>query len=111
MSVANPSWRVLAMALLVMLAVVRPASATMRSISPLACDGSWQIEPSPNVTQGENSLTAVDAISSSDVWAVGGKQPDTGPKPLTEHWDGTAWGVVQTPYVGDGVLMSVSAVS
>ena len=87
------------------------ATATARHQAALACTGSWQVEPSPNVTQGENELVGVSAVSSADVWAVGSKQPDSGPKPLTHHWDGTAWSVVPTPFVGDAVLTGVSAIS
>jgi hypothetical protein len=81
------------------------------SAAPGVCNGSWAIEPSPNVSDGGNSLRAVAAISPSDVWAVGLKIPRSGTKPLIEHWDGASWTVVLAPYAGDAQLNGVAAVS
>jgi len=44
------------------------------------------------------SLQAVDALSSSDVWATGYSSPTGGPeKTLIVHWNGTAWKQVSSP--------------
>jgi hypothetical protein len=78
----------------------------------------WSIVASPNggVTGDHfSTLQAVTAISSSDVWAVGGQaglrnhMPAT--VPLIEHWNGSRWSVVPAPKAALGVLESVSATS
>jgi hypothetical protein len=78
------------------------------------CGPTWGIVDSPNVGTGDNSLLAVDAISPTDMWAVGTYQDDAGDdRALTLHWDGAAWTVVPAPSVGeDGDrLVAVSASS
>ncbi len=59
-------------------------------------------------------LTAVAAISTNDVWAVGYSFTSNGaPQTLTEHWNGTQWSIVSSPNVGtgDNYLNGVAAVS
>jgi hypothetical protein len=74
------------------------------SPTPTSCIQVWNVVESPNVYQN-NELNSVDAVSSTDVWAVG-----TG---MIDHWDGTSW----TVFTGTGALTStagllgVSAVS
>lgn len=61
----------------------------------------WSIVPSPNLPElGTcNSLQAVAAISSTDIWAVGGiPQGYCGSsKAILMHWDGSAWTIVPAP--------------
>ena len=62
----------------------------------------WQIVPSPNnATPGfYNALDDVAAISSNDVWAVGGVPKDVGVSGnyvLLMHWNGSAWQLVPQP--------------
>lgn len=66
----------------------------------------WSVIASPNPGAGEYRLSAVTAVSSTDVWAVGG-----GPRPLIEHWNGTAWSIASLPAVtGDtATLFGVAA--
>jgi hypothetical protein len=78
----------------------------------------WSIVASPNggVTGNHfSTLQAVTAISSSDVWAVGGQAGIRNQVPVTvpliEHWNGTSWSVVPVPTAALGVLESVSATS
>ena len=60
-------------------------------------------------------LAGLVAISSHDVWAVGGTDRHAGGgvggRPFIEHWDGRAWRIVPSPDTGGGYLSSVSAVS
>ncbi len=56
----------------------------------------WQVVPSPNVNIPGfyNTLNGVVAISSNDVWAVGGGPSNvSGPygRSLLMHWNGSAW--------------------
>lgn len=73
----------------------------------------WTTSPLPlppsSLSAGLNGLTA---ISSSDVWAVGWVYTGSGgPRTLTEHWNGSAWSVVQSASVGtpQNSLNSVTA--
>jgi len=57
----------------------------------------------------EASFSAVHALAADDVWAVGmiARHDDTGTAPtqtFTEHWNGTAWRVVNAPDVHVGQL-------
>ena len=55
----------------------------------------WSVVPSPSPGALQNILFAVAAISDSDVWAVGAEEDSTGLwHTLTEHWNGSAWLVV-----------------
>jgi len=54
-------------------------------------------------------MTAVAAVSSNDVWAVGAVG-DGDDGPFAEHWDGTSWAIVPTaPISGDGLFAGVTA--
>ena len=51
----------------------------------------WQVVTSPNaVTSGENTLTSVDALSSTNAWAVGSSRTATSRKSLIQRWNGTS---------------------
>jgi len=65
----------------------------------------WSVVPTPPVAT-DSVLNSVVAISSRNVWAVGG----AGGQPLSEHWNGTVWKVIPTPPATDGGgLGSISA--
>jgi hypothetical protein len=63
----------------------------------------WVTVPSPNVV-GFDRLSAVDAISSRNVWAVGdflaNPNSEGGARTLTLHWNGSAWEIVPSPNAG-----------
>ncbi|MFL6504394.1 MAG: hypothetical protein ACJ8KC_03125, partial [Candidatus Udaeobacter sp.] len=56
----------------------------------------WTKVPTPTLPTAYNELQAISAVSSTDVWAVGGGDGQT----LIEHWDGTSWNVVPNPNPG-----------
>jgi hypothetical protein len=62
----------------------------------------WEMVPSPNLGTGDNMLLGVDAVSSTDVWAVGHSAPSRSSPydTLAERWDGSQWEVVQSPNPG-----------
>jgi Phosphoesterase family len=61
----------------------------------------WSVVPSPSPGALQNILYGVAAISDSDVWAVGAQQDSAGLwHTLTEHWDGSAWSVVNAVDAG-----------
>jgi hypothetical protein len=71
----------------------------------------WRIVPSPSPgNHSGNDLFGVNAISSSDIWAVGdffsGLNGQRGGA-LTIHWNGTRWSVVPNP----GTLATLNAVT
>lgn len=75
---------------------------------------SWQIVPSPNVDLRSNSLVAIAAVSSNDIWAAGYTNTISGAPqllPLALHWDGTAWAIVPTPRTSGGALLALKAFS
>jgi hypothetical protein len=59
------------------------------------------------------AFTAVAAVSTGDVWAVGHTRTDAaGSRPLAEHWDGHRWRRVGIPDAGQAsALSAVSATS
>jgi hypothetical protein len=72
----------------------------------------WGTEPSPNAGFPRNVLSGVDALSPSDVWAVGHYNAAgfDHPRPLVEHWDGTGWTSIAPGWPEEGELFGVAAV-
>ncbi|MDP9329709.1 MAG: hypothetical protein M3P11_03560 [Actinomycetota bacterium] len=70
---------------------------------------------SPNPGASRNELRGVDAVSSSDVWAVGNYLNDTASayQALIIHWNGTEWSQVTSPDPSstENDLLGVSAIS
>ena len=57
---------------------------------------SWKIVPTPAPSGAAGAyLYAVDAVSASNVWAVGYAQPSF--TTLIEHWNGKKWAIVPSP--------------
>jgi hypothetical protein len=78
-------------------------------------DGSaWNVVPSPNPGGANNYLDSIAALNPNDIWVVGTYRIVGGPlATLVEHWNGSAWSVVPSPYPGTGrnILNSVAALS
>jgi hypothetical protein len=86
---------------------VAPASARPRATG-------WTVVPSPNPSSQANYLSAVAAVSPTDVWAVGSEyRPISTPGTLTEHWDGSTWRLVPSPNFNQGYneLYGAAAIS
>jgi len=62
----------------------------------------WSIVSSPNPGSFYSNFSAVTAVSSKDVWAVGSYNGSSNPATLTEHWNGTTWSVVANAVAGAG---------
>jgi hypothetical protein len=58
----------------------------------------WEEVPGGAIPDG--LLSGGVALSSNDVWAVGGRQQSLPARTLTEHWDGSTWTVVPSPSPG-----------
>ncbi len=72
---------------------------------------SWSVVSSPNVASMFNVLTAVSAISATDMWAVGNYSGTQGYQALIEHWNGTNWSIVPGPSSQSGRLNGVTAIA
>ena len=75
---------------------------------------SWTVVASPSPS-ADSQLTAVRAVSATDIWAVGWYKDSSGLRlTLTEHWDGSAWTQKQSPSPGvrkGSILEGVTATS
>jgi hypothetical protein len=81
---------------------------------------SWSVVPMPLVSSGSDNLdvyqiNAMDVISSTNIWAVGGSGDNASPyggtpsQTLIEHWNGSAWKLVSSPSPGtNGDLTGVT---
>ena len=75
---------------------------------------SWSVVSSPSPGSAFNTLTGIDAVSATDIWAAGDLVNTTGPdQTLIEHWNGTSWSVVPSPSPGSNFnrLRGIEAVS
>lgn len=61
--------------------------------------GCWVVVPSPQVDAQYVEITAISAVSSSDIWAVGSMGDPGGDlsRTLTMHYDGRVWSIVPSP--------------
>ncbi len=55
----------------------------------------------PNLTLPNLELNAIHAITSTNVWAVGSYDSNSGQQAIIEHWDGTTWTASDSPTVND----------
>ena len=74
----------------------------------------WALVTVPQL-QDASYLYGISAVSSDDIWAVGGSSPANPPmaSTLIIHWDGSSWTQVTSPNPGsqDNTLYSVSAMA
>lgn len=80
-------------------------TGTVISVVPAgsAAAATWAVVPTPNASTGLNLLIGVDALSTTDAWAVG--RADHSPnqpflRPLVMRWNGSTWAIVSTPATG-----------
>ncbi len=77
----------------------------------------WQVVPSPNFGDDANELHAVAAVSPDDIWAVGLWRTYNGITtvylPITMHWDGVDWQMVDNPNTGarEKILKGLTAIA
>ncbi|MFD0689588.1 hypothetical protein [Actinomadura fibrosa] len=93
------------------------------SLYALHYDGSaWSVVPMAQTGSQTNSdspvATGAVAVAANDVWAVGYRSGFGTPVTLTEHWDGSRWTIVPSPYdhlppsansIASGSLAAVTA--
>jgi hypothetical protein len=82
------------------------------SVRPaVSCGTNWAIVPSSAAIKDPRSIAV---IAQDDIWVVGAQVvPSAKVHPAAEHWDGSTWTLVSTPYsgLGENALNGVSAVS
>lgn len=74
----------------------------------------WSVVATPNPDPTNDELSAVAAVSTNDVWAVGQTFPGSAPHlTIIEHWNGTQWSTVSSPNPSStySVLTGVTAIS
>ena len=72
----------------------------------------WSVIASPSPGPYSNALSAVVAVSSNNVWAVGNSSSGGTVLTLIEHWNGTQWSIVSSPSPNNNaVLNGVAAIS
>jgi plastocyanin len=95
-------------------------SSTGSTFEPIAMhwDGTkWSLVPVPNPSTNGAALVSLKVLGSHDIWAVGSQRTDAFGHngPLIEHWDGTAWSIVDSapdsPPAGDEGVLTGTAYS
>jgi hypothetical protein len=76
----------------------------------------WTLIRSPNPGSGGNYLFGISAISERNIWTIGYYNPtstSSNSQTLIEHWNGTSWNVVSSPYIASAynILNAVTAIS
>src|SRR6266540_1101009 len=68
-----------------------------RATSSDCAAGTWDVQAVPSPGSFRNVLTSVDALSRTDIWAVGSwAGADSHNRTLAVHWDGASWSQVPT---------------
>jgi hypothetical protein len=89
-------------------------AAALLALAGPASAATWAAVASPNLTQFDNVLWGVDALSPTSAWAVGRADTGTLPirRPVIERWNGAAWSISPSPLPsGGGELRDVDATS
>ncbi|MDQ3931203.1 MAG: S-layer homology domain-containing protein, partial [Chloroflexota bacterium] len=61
-----------------------------------SCDPPWVTVPSPNMGDGNNSLSDIAVASADDIWALGSFSEQNVEHAYILHWDGAAWTIAHT---------------
>jgi hypothetical protein len=91
-------------------------NSTFRKTLAMHYNGTaWSAVPTPSAGTRTNFLTAVDGVTSRDVWAVGYSlnlpYGNRVRQSTILHWDGAAWTQVPSPNNGSTFLYDVAALS
>jgi hypothetical protein len=78
------------------------------------CNPVWEVIPSPNVGDHEDSLNSIAVVSPSDIWAAGHYRDTLNVShTMTQHWDGNSWAIVPSPSISptNSFLQGIDAVA
>jgi hypothetical protein len=82
---------------------------TMLAVVPTgpAYAATWTVTPTPNPSSQLNIFRGVDALSTTDAWAVGNFQGAAAPwdRPLAARWNGSAWTLASPPTPSNGSVL------
>jgi hypothetical protein len=71
----------------------------------------WRVVATPSPGRGPLTLSAIDGISGTDIWAVGSALRGAfGNQPMILHGDGVTWSVSRSPAIASGALLTSVAV-
>jgi len=75
----------------------------------------WNLVPTPEISEFEYNLEAIDTLSTQDVWTVGHGRPagsgwDIPTTAIVGRYDGAAWSVVPTPPPAAGISQMLTDV-
>jgi len=70
--------------------------------------GSAGARPSTE-SREDGAFLALDARTATDVWAAGWQARGNAIMPLVRHFDGTAWGHVTVPNIGEAQVKGIAA--
>jgi hypothetical protein len=73
------------------------ANGTTHALAEHWNGASWSVVPTVDPNGGGNALYALDAVSSTSVYAVGQTGAAFPSHALIEHWDGTKWSQLSSP--------------
>jgi hypothetical protein len=108
----GPSGRLLTTAFVLLLVLTGRTAAAGDPRRVAECGPTWSVVASPDGGLTGNSLYSVATNSSGDAWAVGTYFDGDVARSLIEHWDGSAWRVVEHPERGtDSFLLGVASVA
>ena len=87
------------------------AGALNNRLAPPSC--AWHLIPSQSTSNDGNELDSVFALSATDAWSVGEHSDNFSGDywPLIEHWDGTAWTIVNSPQPLNTYVSSVREIA
>jgi hypothetical protein len=87
------------------------SSSNQRKLILQRTGGSWRVAAAP-ITATYETLAAIDATGSADVWVVGSASSDIQSAPLVPlalRWNGTRWASTTLPATGNTALAGVDA--
>ena len=74
-------------------ALVTQTGASVAVVRDRPCGPAWRVTDTPDPDPVNSPLSAIDARTASDVWAVGYRSPGA----QSMHWNGSAWTTVPMP--------------
>ncbi|MGI8825300.1 MAG: hypothetical protein ACR2JC_06620 [Chloroflexota bacterium] len=92
--------------------IVTPIHSLAAASSSTPAGFGWSILKTKDVGPFSNVFNATDALSPSNVWAVGcANDTNANCHTLIEHWNGKAWSVVPSPNEAGAVITELNGVS
>jgi hypothetical protein len=78
--------------------LTQAAKPGKQTIGSGPCPAAWTVIDSPNLGSENNYLSAVEAVSDSDIWAVG-QAGEFDSTEIIQHWNGLDWSMTSGPQI------------